>query len=72
MAVSLHNLKGEVYRTMPRTKAVESKKVTFYFTMRTWDRLVEFVQAKHGGKLPLSLEVELAVREYLARHRREV
>ena len=51
---------------------MEGKRFNVYFTMRTWERLVEFVQAKYGGKNALSITVEQAVKEYLAKHRREV
>jgi len=48
------------------------KRFNVYFTMRTWERLVKFVEEKYGGKQALSLTIEEAVKAYLARHRREV
>ena len=50
---------------------MEQKKVTIYFTMKTWERLLDFVRAKYGVKKALSITIEEAVKAYLARHRRE-
>lgn len=57
---------------MPRTKAVETEKVTLYIAKPLWDRMVKFTLAKNEGKLLLSAEVQQAIKEYLAKHRREV
>ena len=45
---------------------MEQKKVTIYFTMKTWERLLDFVRAKYGVKKALSITVEEAVKAYLA------
>ena len=48
------------------------KRFNVYFTDKTWRELVDFIMKRYGTTKALSIIVEEAVREYLAKHRREV
>lgn len=51
---------------------METEKMTFYCTKRNKERLAKFVEERYGGQRVLSVIINDAIREYLARHRREI
>ena len=51
---------------------VSKKRLNIYITMKTWQRLDNFISEKYGESKAISLIIEDAVREYLIKHRREV
>jgi len=50
---------------MAETHAAVRKHV--YFSWETWTKLIDFMQRKYGRQKGLSLTVDRAVREFLAR-----
>ena len=46
---------------------VAGKSIHIYFTWNTYQKLLEFVRNKFGTRRALSLTVQQAVEEYLAR-----
>ncbi len=51
---------------------METEKMTFYCTKRNRERLTKFIEERYPGQRVLSVIINDAIREYLAKHRREV
>jgi len=48
------------------------KKTSFMVDEQLYKRLLAFVSRKHGSIRKVSVEIENAIREYLAKHEKEV
>ena len=51
---------------------METEKVTFYCTKRNKERLAKFIEERYEGQRALSVIINDAIKEYVAKHRRGV
>ena len=54
---------------MLKLQEPQGHKVTFWFTIETWEQLKKFITDNQGVKRALSITVEEAVKAYLVRQK---